>query len=103
MRRVRATLLALLFLGGCTSHEHRGIPAVRLSVKTNPPTMVTVVPPPGSGRAPIELGRSPLDEATGVFVGDTIRLVNVERGISYEEVIEYGSPGELKLISKVFR
>jgi hypothetical protein len=76
---------------------------VRLTVKTQPPTTVTVVPPPGSGRPVVELGRTPLDAVTGALVGDTIRMVNVERGISYEEVIEYGSPGELKVISKVFR
>lgn len=76
---------------------------VRLSVMSSPPTDVTIVPRPYSKRARIELGHTPIDAQPGACIGDTIRLVNVERGIEYEEVIEYGMPGELKLISKVFR
>ncbi len=80
-----------------------GVP-VRLSVKTNPPVMVTVVPPQGvKNRSPLELGRTPIDEQSGAFVGDTVLLVNEDRGIRFEETIEYGQPNELKLISKVFK
>ncbi|MDP1828655.1 MAG: protein kinase [Archangium sp.] len=80
-----------------------GVP-VRLSVKTNPPVMVTVVPPQGvKNRSPLELGRTPIDEQSGAFVGDTVLLVNEDRGIRFEEIIEYGQPNELKLISKVFK
>ena len=80
-----------------------GVP-VRLSVKTNPPVQVTVVPPGGvKNRAPLELGRTPIDEQSGAFVGDTVLLVNEDRGIRFEEIIEYGQPNELKLISKVFK
>jgi hypothetical protein len=76
---------------------------VRLSVKTNPPTTVRVVPPANSGRPTLELGRTPLDEVSGAQVGDTVVLENVERGIHDEELLEYGRPNELKLISKVYR
>ena len=80
-----------------------GVP-VRLSVKTNPPTVVTVIPPRGvKNRAPVEFGRTPIDEQSGAFVGDTVLLVNDDRGIRYEEIIEYGQPNELKLISKNFK
>ena len=80
-----------------------GVP-VRLSVKTNPPVVVTVVPPPGvKNRSPLELGRTPIDEQSGAFVGDTVLLVNEDRGIRFKEVIEYGQPNELKLISKTFK
>ncbi|MFO0600131.1 MAG: protein kinase [Myxococcaceae bacterium] len=94
------TLLGLLKKGGISED---GVP-VRISVKSNPPVVVTVVPPPGvKTRQPLELGRTPLDEISGAFVGDTIRLVNDDRGIYYEEVIEYGQPNELKLVSKTFK
>lgn len=80
-----------------------GVP-VRLSVKTNPPVVVTIMPAPGvKNRQPLELGRTPIDEQSGAFVGDTVLLVNEDRGIRYKEVIEYGQPNELKLISKVFK
>jgi hypothetical protein len=80
-----------------------GVP-VRLSVKTNPPVQVTVVPPSTvKNRRPLDLGRTPIDEQSGAFVGDTVLLVNEDRGIRYEELIEYGQPNELKLISKVFK
>ena len=80
-----------------------GVP-VRLSVKTNPPVVVTVIPPQGvKNRSPLELGRTPIDEQSGAFVGDTVLLVNDDRGIRFEEPIEFGQPNELKLISKVFK
>jgi serine/threonine protein kinase len=80
-----------------------GVP-VRLSVSSNPPVMVTVIPAPGAkNRRPLELGRTPIVEQSGAFVGDTVLLINEDRGIRSEEVIEYGQPNELKLISKSFK
>lgn len=99
---IRLTLLFLLWMTGCTRHGHPSVP-VQLKVITNPPTEVTVIPPPGSGRATAVLGRTPLDASSGAFVGDTVRLTNVAEGIKFDEVIEYGQPNDLKLISKVFR
>jgi hypothetical protein len=94
------TLLSALNKKGLSED---GVP-VRLSVKSNPPVMVTVVPPPGvKNRQPLDLQRTPIDEQSGAFVGDTVRLINEDRGIFYEEVIEYGQPNELKLISKTFK
>jgi hypothetical protein len=93
-------ILGALKKGGLSED---GVP-VRLSVKSNPPVMVYVIPPPGTKtRRQLELGRTSIDEQSGAFVGDTIRLVNDDRGIYYEEVIEYGQPNELKLISKIFK
>ncbi|MBL8914424.1 MAG: protein kinase [Archangium sp.] len=93
-------LLGLLKKGGLSED---GVP-VRLSVKSNPPVEVFVLPPPGTKvRKQLNLGRTGIDEQSGAFVGDTIRLVNDDLGIYYEEVIEYGQPNELKLISKVFK
>ncbi|MFT3707858.1 MAG: serine/threonine-protein kinase [Archangium sp.] len=94
------TLLGLLKKGGLSED---GVP-VRLSVKSNPPVSVAVIPPPGTKtRKPLDLGRTGIDEQSGAFVGDTVRLVNEDLGIYYEEIIEYGQPNELKLISKTFK
>lgn len=49
------------------------------------------------------LQRGWLDQASGAFVGDTVLLVNEDRGIRLEEVIEHGQPNELKQISKTFK
>jgi hypothetical protein len=80
-----------------------GVP-LRLSVMTNPPTMVTVLPPRGvKNRQPLELGRTPITEQSGAFVGDTVILDNEDRGIHFETVLEYGQPNELKLIEQEFK
>ena len=80
-----------------------GVP-LRLSVITNPPTMVTVMPPRGvKNRQPLELGRTPITEQSGAFVGDTIVLINEDRGIHFEQVLEYGQPNEHKLIENEFK
>ncbi len=85
------------------SLSETGVP-VRLSVSSNPPVMVTVIPgDKAKGRSPMELGRTPIDAQSGAFVGDSVRLVNDDRGINYEETIDYGQPNELKLISKTFK
>jgi len=99
--------LVVLAMAMTACHRTPSLPpsgaAVRLSVKTNPPTTVRVVPPASSGRPTLELGRSPIDAALGAQVGDTVVLENAERGIHDEVLIEYGQPNELKLISKVYR
>ncbi len=77
---------------------------VRLTVTSNPKTKVTVVPPRSEkGREAFELGDTPLDNVSGVYVGDTVVLTNIDRGIHYEELIEVGQPDELKLIDKLFK
>ncbi len=85
------------------SLSETGVP-VRLSVSSNPPVMVTVIPgDKAKGRAPMDLGRTPIEAQSGAFVGDTVRLVNEDQHISYEETIEYGQPNDLRLISKTFK
>lgn len=80
-----------------------GVP-LRLSVITNPPTMVTIMPPRGvKNRQPLELGRTPISEQSGAFVGDTVVLNNEDRGIHFETVLEYGQPNEHKLIEQEFK
>jgi hypothetical protein len=80
-----------------------GVP-LRLSVTTNPPTFVTVVPPRGvKNRQPLELGRTPITEQSGAFVGDTVVLTNEDRGIHFEQVLEYGQPNEHKVIENEFK
>jgi hypothetical protein len=80
-----------------------GVP-LRLSVITNPPTFVTVIPPRGvKNRQPLELGRTPITEQSGAFVGDTVVLTNEDRGIHFETVLEYGQPNELKVIEQEFK
>jgi hypothetical protein len=100
----RLALVLTIASMGCHRHEARGVEVV-LSVMSSPPTEVVVIPwagarPPRSVRT---LGRTPIEGAKGVFVGDTVRLTNPTLGISYEETIEYGQPGQLRLISKTFR
>ena len=60
------------------------------------------VAPTTSKRRPLELGRTPLEQERGAYVGDTILLVSEEKGIRFEEPIYFGEPGETKVISKVF-
>ena len=80
-----------------------GVP-VRLSVTTNPPTSVVVMPPKGTReRQPLELGRTPITEQSGALVGDTILLINEDRGIRWAEPIELGEPNSLKIIEKSFK
>lgn len=95
-------LLTLFLLAGCDRRPARGPTPVRLSVTTSPPTTVTIVTPADSNRPRLELGRTPLDAVSGAFVGDTVLLVNEEKGIRFEEPIEFGRPDELKTIHKVF-
>lgn len=80
-----------------------GVP-VRLSVTTNPPTTVVVLPSkPARGRQPVELGRTPITEQSGALVGDTVLLLNDDLGIRWEEPLEVGEPNSLKIIEKSFK
>jgi serine/threonine protein kinase len=80
-----------------------GVP-LRLSVTTNPPTTVIIVPPKGApGRQPMDLGRTPISEQSGAFVGDTIMLINDDRGIRWLEPLDLGEPNALKTIEKTFK
>lgn len=99
---MRLTLLTCLAVSACfQSRPPVGPTPVRLSVTTNPPTTVTILPL-DSNRARVELGRTPLDAVSGAFVGDTVLLVNEEKGIRFVEQIEFGRPDELKTIRKTF-
>src|SRR5690606_13320548 len=80
-----------------------GVP-VRLTVHSNPPTVVTVMPPTGNrNRRPMELGRTPIAEQSGAFVGDTVVLENADRRLRWEQIIEYGEPNAVVLIDKNFK
>lgn len=48
------------------------------------------------------LGRTPLEAVPGAFVGDTVLMVNEEKGLRFEEQIAFGRPDELKTIHKNF-
>ncbi len=103
-----AVVLIVVFrdpLAGLMTHGtfSGGVP-IRLSITTNPPTSVLVVPPKGTrDRQPLDMGRTPITELSGAFVGDTVKLTNEDRGIHWEEVIELGEPNSLKTIEKVFK
>jgi hypothetical protein len=78
--------------------------SLRLSVTTNPPTTVIIVPPKGApGRQPIDLGRTPIIDQAGAFVGDTVMLLNDDRGIRWLEPLDLGEPNALKTIEKTFK
>ncbi len=90
-----------VFKGGGIAEN--GVP-VRLSVHSNPPTMVTIIPSPtAKHRQPLDMGRTPIDEQSGAFVGDTVRMVNEDRGIFQEEVLPYGEPNALQMIQRTFK
>jgi serine/threonine protein kinase len=96
----RVPLRAALTSGGRSSP---GSIPLRLSVTTNPPTEVEVHPPRGNReRAVLALGRTPVYEQSGAFVGDTVVLINHDRGIRWEELLELGDRNSLRSISKTF-
>jgi hypothetical protein len=65
---------------------------------------VAVFPPRNAkGRQPLELGQTPIERRSGAYVGDTVVLTNPERGIRYEEVIEFGQANDTHPIEKTFR
>ncbi len=73
---------------------------ILLTVMTNPKTTVFVVPK-DDPKHPLDLGVGP-SKREGVYVGDTIQLVNQDIGIFYEEEIPFGEPGKERLIEKQF-
>ena len=80
-----------------------GVP-VLLSVTSNPPTKVTIVPPiTALNRERLELGFTSLERVPGAKVGDTVVLTNVDQGIHFEQVIDSGKANDLKVIDKVFK
>ncbi len=80
-----------------------GVP-VLLSVTSSPPTKVTVVPSAASGSSEVrELGFTTLDRVSGAYVGDTVVLTNVDRGIHYERIIDSGRANEVITIDKTFK
>jgi len=77
---------------------------ILLSVTSNPRTRVSVLPPRSvKDRQGVELGDTPLERVSGAYVGDTVVLLNPDRGIRYEEVIEFGQANETHLIERVFK
>ncbi len=88
---------------GLVTGAGSGVP-LRLSVTTNPPTTVIIVPPRGApGRQPVDLGRTPIIDQPGAFVGDTVMLLNDDRGIRWLEPLDLGEPNALKTIEKSFK
>jgi serine/threonine protein kinase len=106
---IGAVVLIVIFQDSIRAGLTRAAPAaegvpLRLTVISNPPTVVTVVPRAGDGaRQPLELGRTPITEQSGAFVGDTVVLSNDDRGIRYETVLAAGAPNELRLIDQEFK
>ena len=80
-----------------------GVP-LRLTVLTNPPTEVTIMPGPNArGRRPLDLGRTPIEATSGAFAGDTVVLLNRDRGLRWEETLNYGEPNSVQKIDKIFK
>lgn len=75
---------------------------VLLTVDSAPRVQVTVVPAE-KGRRELELGETPINDAKGVFVGDTVLMRNGREGIYYEHLIEFGQPNQAIKIDKTFR
>lgn len=78
-----------------------GVPLL-LTVTSNPPTIVTVVPSSGN-QENRDLGATPLEKAQGAYVGDTVVLTNTNLGIHYEQLLDTGNSNELKIIDKTFK
>ena len=66
---------------------------VRVTVRHNEPNPV---------EAETVLGETPLDHASGAHIADTIVFENKAYAAHYEERLEFGQPGETKLIRKEF-
>ncbi len=100
-------ILALLFWrpvwDALSSTANDGLP-IYLTVEANQPVNVFVKhhADHASG-APTLLGPSPVRKQSGAHIRDTILLENRQLGISYEEEIKFGQPGELKTIKKEFQ
>ncbi len=84
-----------------TANDGQGI---YLTVEANQPVNVYVRHHPEEGVSqPTLLGTSPLRKSPGAHIRDTIVLENRQLGISFEEEIKFGQPGELKTIKKQFQ
>jgi len=68
-------------------------------VSSNPKTRVTLKRKAGE---PVDLGEVPIDRGRGASVGDTVVMSNADLGIYYEEEIQFGQPGENRVIVKEF-
>lgn len=81
--------------------------SVTLSVNTNEKVKVSVrhTERCGSPQPVTELGETPLVNATGVHLQDTLILVNEQQGIYKEEVdtLAFGEPGQAKSFTYEFR
>ncbi len=75
---------------------------ILLSVSTSPPTHVFIKRGGTLSTQPIDMGQTPLDEARGACVGDTIWLTNDQMCLTYEESIQFGQINELRTIKKDF-
>lgn len=99
---ILAGLVIALALGAAWwfHQRDRDIP-VLLSVTTQPPTEVTIIPH-GDLKNGFDVGETPLEKVSGAFVGDTVILRNREHGIEHQQVIGSASSDEEVKIEKSF-
>ncbi|MFN0062767.1 MAG: protein kinase domain-containing protein [Myxococcaceae bacterium] len=94
----RSTLTEVLFA------EDSKAESIFLTVETTPRVQVYVRHAEHGPDAKLaQLGASPLRRVEGAHLGDTIILENRELGLHFEEALEFGQPGENKVISREFR
>jgi|CXWL01.1.fsa_nt_gi serine/threonine protein kinase len=99
---VAAGVVLILGLKVFKSPETFSGTPVLLTVISYPRTEVAIVPGE-KGRKRVSLGQTPITDATGVFVGDTVLLTSAEQGIDYEQLIEFRQPNEKVKIEKQFQ
>jgi hypothetical protein len=75
---------------------------IRLTVTSNPKAHVIVQRGGTLTSQPIDLGETPIEEAAGACVGDTILLINEQQCLRYEESIQFGEPNEVRKIERSF-
>ncbi len=80
-----------------------GCVPIRLTVDSNPPTRVIIKRGGTLAQQPMDLGLTPVENAKGICINDTILLLNEQLCISYEESIQFGQPDELRKIEKSFQ
>ncbi len=80
--------------------QKSGRTPVLLSVTTDPSVRVMVYP--ADKGEPRDLGMSPFERVSGVYVNDTVVLSDPTRGIDVRKVINFGNPGEIKVIEQKF-
>jgi serine/threonine protein kinase len=101
--------LLLMALGGLVVYfkvlqpprRSDGVP-ILLTVSTSPPTRVIVKRGGGLTEQPIDLGQTPIEEAKGASVGDTILLANDAMCISWPDAIQFGEPNAVRKIERTF-